>query len=193
MSTGIVDRLVEIRRTALAKVLCCAALLLASANTVSAGSAEEIDSSVNAAFERLFATTPQAVELAESSVAILMFPEIIKGGVIVGGQYGEGAMREGERTTGYYSIAAASFGLQFGGQTFGYAMFFLNEEALAFVRQNDGWEVGVGPTLVGGSDGWSTSMGTNDLQGDIAVVFFGQEGLMAGSGVQGSKITRIER
>ncbi|MEM9098018.1 MAG: twin-arginine translocation pathway signal protein [Pseudomonadota bacterium] len=158
-----------------------------------AESGAEIDQKVDAAIEQLYAAEPQAKDLAAKSVAMLIFPEIIKGGLIVGGQYGEGALRVGGETKGYFSIAAASFGLQFGGQTFGYAMFFLNQDAVDHVRETKGFEVGTGPTLVGGDQGWSGSLGTNDLQGDIAVVFFGQEGLMAGGGIQGSKITRIER
>jgi lipid-binding SYLF domain-containing protein len=153
----------------------------------------EIDSRVDGALERLYAESEEARELGRIAVAILVFPRITKGGLMVGAQYGEGAMREEGRTTGYYSIAGASYGLQIGGQVFFFAMFFLNEAALAYFRENAGWEAGVGPTLVGGDTGWSSSMGTNDLQGDIAPVFFGQAGLMAGGGLQGTKITRVER
>jgi lipid-binding SYLF domain-containing protein len=158
-----------------------------------AASGAEIDAAVDAALDRLYAEEPAAKDLAEAAVAVLVFPEIVKGGVIVGGQYGEGALRVDGETRGYFSIASASFGLQAGGQTYAYAMFFLTPEAVDYVRDANGWEVGVGPTLVGGDKGWSSSMGTNDLQGDIAVVFFAQEGMMAGGGIQGSKISRIER
>lgn len=153
----------------------------------------ELDERTDAALERLYAESPEARELGEKAVAVLVFPRVTKGGLMVGGQYGEGAMREGGRTTGYYSIVGASYGLQIGAQVFSFAMFFLNEAGLAHFRQNNGWEAGVGPTLVGGDKGWSSSMGTNDLQGDIVPVFFGQAGLMAGGGLQGTKITRIER
>lgn len=158
-----------------------------------AGSAAEIDAKVDQALETLFADTPEAKDLANASVAVLVFPEIVKGGVILGGEYGEGALRQGGKTLGYFSIAAASFGLQLGGQTFGQALFFLNEQAMTYLKDVKGFELGVGPTLVGGDQGWSKSMGTNDLQGDIAVVFFGQKGVMAGGGIKGSKISRIER
>lgn len=167
------------------------ALLVAPA--AEAASAKEIEAGVNAALKTLYAAEPEARKLASKSIAILVFPEIIKGGLIVGGEYGEGALRVGGKTEGYYSIAAASFGLQIGGQKFGYAMFFLTESALNYLRDTQGFELGTGPTLVGGDKGWSSSMGTSDLQGDIAVVFFGQEGLMAGAGIRGSKISKIER
>lgn len=183
----------------LAVLVCAVALILAAPDARAEEdktlkkTAAEIDSGVNAALKSLYASEPEAKALANKAVAVLVFPEILKAGVIVGGQYGEGALRQGGKTTGYYSIASASIGLQFGAQTYGYAMYFLNQAALDYTRNNDGWEVGTGPTLVGGDKGWSSSMGTNDLQGDIAVVFFNQNGMMAGAGIQGSKISKIER
>ena len=167
--------------------------LLASALPVNAETAAEIESKVASALRVLYAAEPGSEELAANSAGVLIFPEIVKGGFIVGGQYGEGALRVGGTTQGYYSIASVSYGLQIGAQTYGYAMFFLNEDALDNLDNAAGFEVGVGPTLVGGEEGWSSSMGTKDLQGDIAVVFFGQAGLMVGAGIQGSKITPIER
>ena len=155
--------------------------------------AAEIEAGVDAALKSLYAAEPAAKELADKAVAVLVFPEVLKAGVLVGGQYGEGALRQGGKTTGYYSMASASFGLQFGAQTYGYAMYFLNQAALDYSRNNEGWEVGTGPTLVGGDKGWSSSMGTNDLNGDIAVVFFNQKGMMAGAGIQGTKISKIDR
>ncbi|MEO1191224.1 MAG: twin-arginine translocation pathway signal protein [Pseudomonadota bacterium] len=175
-------------------LLVCAVILFAIANPEAKASenAAEIDAKVAAGFKKLYASEPQAADLAKKAVAILMFPDIIKGGLIIGGEYGEGALIQDGKTDGYYSIAAASFGLQAGGQRFGYAMFFLTDAALNYLEESEGFEVGVGPTLVGGDKGWSSSMGTNNLQGDIAVVFFGQEGLMAGAGLRGSKITKID-
>ncbi|MGF1447078.1 MAG: hypothetical protein ACFBRM_12890 [Pikeienuella sp.] len=158
-----------------------------------AETAAEIDAKVDAALEELFADEPMARELADKAVGILVFPEIVKGGVLIGGMYGEGAYRVKGQTEGYFSIAGASFGLQLGGQTFGQALFVLTEQGAQYLRDVKGFELGVGPTLVGGDKGWTRSMGTSDIQGDIAPVFFGQEGFMAGGGVQGSKITRIER
>lgn len=156
-----------------------------------ASTAAEIDQGVSAALDNLYAGSPETKDLAAKAVAILVFPRVTKGGLLVGGQFGEGAMRQGGSTTGYYNIAGVSYGLQAGAQRFSYAMFFLNEASLNYFLDNDGWEAGSGPTLVGGTEGWSTSMGTNDLQGDIVPVFFGQEGLMAGAGLQGTKISKF--
>ncbi len=155
--------------------------------------APEIDAGVDAVLSQLHANSPETIDLSGQAVAILVFPKVTKGGLMVGGQFGEGAMREDGNTTGYYNIAGVSYGFQAGVQHFSYAMFFLNDQALEYFRNNDGWEAGSGPTLVGGDQGWSASMGTNDLQGDIVPIVFGQEGLMAGTSLQGTKISRIEK
>jgi len=165
----------------------------AVAKAVTPPTGAELDAGADAALKRLFAETPETKELNNKAVAVLVFPKITKAGFMVGGQYGEGAMREGGKTSGYYSIASGSYGLQVGGQQYSYVMFFMNKDALQYFKDNRGWEAGSGPTLVGGREGWSSSMGTNDLQGDIVPVFFGQAGLMAGAGLQGSKITRVDR
>ncbi len=180
-------------RLSVAALIAGLAVLLAAALPARAETAAEIDAKVAAALEQLYASEPATQDLAARSVGILVFPDIIKGGVIVGGQYGEGALLVNGETQGYYSIAAASFGLQVGGQTFAQALFILTEAGMQYLRDTKGLELGVGPTLVGGDKGWSSSLGTTNIQGDIAPVFFGQSGLMAGGGITGSKITPIER
>ncbi|MDO8938157.1 MAG: hypothetical protein Q7U98_03240 [Methylicorpusculum sp.] len=110
----------------------------------SAGSsvnAAQIDREVDAALAKLYETTPSARTLAQHARGILVFPNVVKAGFIGGAEYGKGAMRKGGRTTGYYNIAG-SYGLQAGVQTFGYAMFFMNDEALASLDSSQGLEVG---------------------------------------------------
>jgi lipid-binding SYLF domain-containing protein len=109
----------------------------------------------------------------------------------VGGQYGEGALRVAGRTAGYYKTTAASFGLQAGGQKFGYAMFLMTDGALDYLKSSDGWEVGVGPSVVVVDEGVARSLTTSTAKESIYVFFFGQKGLMAGLGIQGSKISKI--
>lgn len=155
--------------------------------------AAQIDDGVNKVLTQLYASSPETKELSEKAVAVLVFPKITKGGLVVGGQYGEGALRENGSTTGYYNIAGASYGFQAGVQQFSYVMFFLNDTALEYLNSNNGWEAGSGPTLVGGDQGWSASMGTNDLNGDIVPIVFGQEGLMAGTSLQGTKISKVQK
>ena len=160
--------------------------------------AAQIDAGVTNALATLYENDPITRVLAEKSVAVLIFPEIQKIETMTGERYGEGALRLGDVTAGYYSAARqpsiwtqndspADF------RTYGYAMYFLNQAALDYLINNDDWEVGVGPTIVGGGKGWCPCMGADNLSEDIAVVFFDQSGMVAGSGVKGSIISRIER
>jgi lipid-binding SYLF domain-containing protein len=116
---------------------------------------------------------------------------VVKGGLIVGGQYGVGALREGRKTFGYYKTVAASYGLQAGAQKFGYAMFFMTDSALQHLKKSSGWEVGVGPSIVLVDEGVARSLTTTTAKDDIYAFFFDQKGLMAGLGLQGSKISSI--
>jgi len=120
-----------------------------------------------------------------------VFPNVVKAGLVLGGQYGEGALRIDGKTTAYYNTVAASYGLQAGAQTFGYAMFLMNDNALGYLKKSEGWEVGVGPTVVVMDEGLAKSLTTSTAKEDIYAFIFGQKGLMAGIGLQGSKISKI--
>src|SRR3546814_7010647 len=109
------------------------------------------------------------------------FPKIVKGGVLIGGQYGEGALFKNDAVSQYYSTAAASFGLQAGLQTFGYAIYFMNEKALSYLDNSDGWEIGTAPNVVVVDEGAGASLTTTSAKDNILVFFFDQKGLMAGS------------
>ena len=118
------------------------ALLLAAAvgaatlpRPAMAASAAEINRDVSKALKTLYAKNAAAKSLGAKAKGILVFPRIVKGGFMVGGQYGEGALRQGDRTVGYYSSAAASYGLQAGLQKFGYALFFMTPSALDYCRK----------------------------------------------------------
>ena len=95
-----------------------------------------------------------------------------------------------EKTAGYYNTVEASYGLQAGIQSFGYILFFMNEEALAYLDNSEGWEIGVGPSLVVVEKGFASSMPTTTLKDDIYAFFVDQKGLMAGLGLKGTKFTR---
>ncbi|HYB12625.1 MAG TPA: lipid-binding SYLF domain-containing protein, partial [Myxococcota bacterium] len=154
-----------------------------------AASAAEIDRGVNKALKTLYAKNPTAKSLGAKAKAVLVFPEIVKGGFMVGAQFGEGALREGNRTTGYYNSVAASYGFQAGLQKFGYALFFMTPSALEYFKKSDGWEIGSGPSIVVVDEGMAKSLSTTTLQSDVYAFFFSQKGLMAGLGLQGTKIT----
>ncbi|WP_455372857.1 lipid-binding SYLF domain-containing protein [Limibacillus halophilus] len=158
-----------------------------------AASAQEIDQDATLALERLYKSDPAAKELAGKAAAILIFPQITKAGLMIGGAYGEGVLRKGGKSVGYFSSVAASYGLQAGAQTFGYAMFFMNEEAVAYLDSSDGWEIGSGPSVVVADDGFGKKMSSTTLSEDAYAFIFDQSGLMAGLGIEGSKISRIDR
>ncbi len=157
----------------------------------SSAEAALIDREVDAALEALLKDTPEAEIFRKEAKGILVFPNIVKGGFMFGGQYGKGALRKEGKTVGYYSSLAASYGLQIGVQTFGYAMFFMNEKSLEYLDESEGWEVGVGPSIVVMDKGMGKNLTTTTGRSDVYAFIFDQQGLMAGLGLQGSKITRI--
>lgn len=145
----------------------------------------------HAALKDLYARVPLAKTLGPKAYAILVFPDVVKAGLIVGGQYGEGALIKGGKTIGYYNTGGASYGLQAGAQKYGYALFFMNEKALGQINKAEGFEVGVGPSVVVVDQGMAAQTTTTTLDDDIYAFIFGQKGLMAGIGIQGNKITKI--
>ena len=156
-----------------------------------AESAAEIDREVDAALVHLYAANPTAKEFSKVAKAVLVFPDVVKAGFIVGAQYGAGAFREGGRSVGYYNTVAASYGLQAGAQSFGYALFFMTDSAREYLIKSSGWEIGVGPSIVVVDKGVARSLTTSTAKEDIYAFFFDQKGLMAGLGLQGSKISQI--
>jgi lipid-binding SYLF domain-containing protein len=176
----------------LSTLLFAAAVLILGSSTVFAQKSAEIDKKVTAAMSQLTSSTPAAAQLAKTAKGILMFPSVKKAGFIVGGQYGEGALRVNGATLGYFKTTAASFGLQAGGEKFGYAMFFMNDSALDFLKSSYGFLFGVGPSVTVVDAGAAASLSTSTARSDIYVFFFGQKGLMGGLTIQGSKITKFE-
>jgi lipid-binding SYLF domain-containing protein len=173
--------------------ICFGAVLLAGPPAMAAekGSTAQLDRESRAALSNLYAKAPAAKALGQKATAILVFPKVTKAGLMIGGQYGEGALLRGGKSAGYYSTAGASYGLQAGAQTYGYAMFFMNEKSLGQLDKAEGFEIGVGPSVVVMDEGMAKSTTTTTLTNDIYAFIFSQKGLMAGLGLQGNKIARI--
>ena len=184
-----------IRLSAMALVLAISVTLLMHPVQAVAASKAVIDRDARAALNKLCKGNPMAQDLAGKAKGILVFPSIFKAGFVVGGQGGNGALFKNGKTVGYYNTAAASYGLQAGAQEYGYAMFFMTDKAVAYLNKSGGWEVGVGPSIVivdketAAAYGKATTSST--VQSDIYSFIFSQKGLMAGLGLQGSKITKI--
>lgn len=181
------------RLTKILLVLAFAAFTLLSATPGWAASAEEIKSEANRALENLYKESSAAKALGNNAKAILVFPRITKGGFMVGGQYGEGALMKGGNTIAFYNTVSVSYGLQAGVQTYGYALFFMTDSSLAFLDRSDGWELGTGPSVVVVDEGIARTLTTTTARSDVYAFFFDQKGLMGGLGLQGTKITKIKK
>ena len=183
-------------KTRIGASLLAVALVVAAWTTLRSAEAKsgaDINRDVDVALTRLYASVPEAKALGAKAAGILVFPSVVKAGFLFGAQYGDGALRQRGRTTGYYNTVAASYGLQAGVQEFGYALFFMSDSALAYLSRTDGFEIGVGPSIVLVDEGMARTITSTTMQHDIYAFVFEQRGLMAGMGLQGSKITRIER
>jgi lipid-binding SYLF domain-containing protein len=161
--------------------------------TAVAASAAELDRDARAALSKLEAKVPAAKALAGKAKAILVFPGIVKAGLIVGGQYGEGVLYKGGKVAGYYNTAGASYGLQAGAQKYGYALYFMSDSALAYLGKSEGFEIGVGPSVVVVDEGMGKSLTSTTAKDDVYAFIFSQSGLMAGLGLQGNKITKLDK
>jgi lipid-binding SYLF domain-containing protein len=181
------------RKQIIALAFALAAILTTTTSNALAASAAEMDQKSRAALQDLYAKSPAARNVGHHAVAVLVFPEILKAGFIVGAQNGDGTLISHGRTLGYYKTVAASYGLQAGAQKFGYALFFMNDRDLAYLHKSGGWEIGTGPSVVIVDAGMAKSLTTTTLRKGVYAIAFGQKGLMAGLGLQGSKITEIKQ
>ena len=190
------------RLTIVLLVLGFAAGTLISPIPAVGATAAEINRDAKSALEKLYAKSPAAKTLGEKAKGILVFPGITKGGFMVGGQYGEGALLKKGKSqasaqvwsvTGYYNTVQLSYGFQAGIQKYGYALFLMTDSAMKWIDKSDGWEIGVGPSIVVMDTGAASSATTTTLQSEIYAFFFDQKGLMGGLGLQGTKITKIEK
>lgn len=156
-----------------------------------AGRRQSIDADVNATLSRLYTTVNGSRELVAKARGVLVFPSVISAGFWFGGQYGQGALRIGEQTSGYYSIAAASFGPQIGAQSKAIIMLFMTQEALDKFTGSQGWAAGVDATVavlhVGANGNVDTSTATSPVEAFVLT----NAGLMAGVSLEGTKISRL--
>ncbi len=170
-----------------------AAMILIGAQQAVAATAEELNRDAAAALDELTSKSPAAKDLAQRAVGILVFPGIYKAGFIVGAQRGEGVLLVNGRPAGYYRTTGGSYGLQAGAQKYGYALMFMSNDALDYLERTKGWEIGVGPSVVVVDEGMGRSMTTTTAKEDVYAFIFSQKGLMGGLGLQGNKITKIDK
>src|SRR3990170_5462627 len=154
---------------------------------------QEIDASVNAALDRFTKQVKGASGLLQTAKGVLVFAGVIKAGIGVGGEYGEGALRIGGRTAAYYSISAASIGLQLGAQKKDIIVVFLQDKALTKFQASQGWQVGVDGSVVLIDVGANASIDTTKINQPIVGFVVGQKGLMYNLTLEGSKISKLKR
>lgn len=164
-----------------------------TSSIASAASDAEINALSDQAIERLYEESAAAKELGAKAAGILIFPDITKGGFIVGGEYGEGVLRINNKTIDYYQSASGSIGLQVGLSSRSLVIMFLSDEALKKFEGSDGWEAGVDADVTAIDIGATGSIDSTTLKKPVVAFNFGESGLMAGVSVEGTKVTKLER
>ncbi len=179
------------------KNLACLAILLVLTGMIPAAAmasdAREIDVSANVAMEQFQKEIKGANQFLSKANGYLVFPKVVKVGLGIGGEYGEGALRIGGKTAAYYSTAAASIGLQLGVQKKSIVIVFLTKEALSKFRKSEGWEVGVDGSVALIKVGAGGSIDTTNIKDPIVAFVFGQKGLMYNLTLEGSKFTKLDK
>jgi len=189
------------RRGALGAIAATTATAAATALPLPALAAEAatIDARVNLALGKLWVQVPNARELSTRAKGMLVMPEVVKGGFILGGAYGEGSLLlndpvEGyEKKAGYYSVAIASIGLQIGVQTTSHVLFFMTDSALAKFRASDGWEVGADAEVTFPEKGLNAGIDTTSSPKPVIGIVFAADGLLIGASLAGAKYSPIVR
>lgn len=182
----------NVRNCAAAFLLICCITLMPFGQALAA-TAKEIDTGVEVALERFAKEVSGGKEFLDSAKGVLVFPDVYKGGLGIGGQYGEGALLVGGKTVGYYNTVSASFGFQAGGQVFTLIFAFMQEEALEKFRQSKGWEVGVDASVALIKVGVGKPLNTMNIKDPIVAFVLGQKGLMFDLSLQGTKITKLDK
>lgn len=183
----------NIRTILLATALATAMIIpVATFGAASAATADDLNRDSDMALQNLYRAHPFAQELSKHARAILIFPNIVKAGLVFGGAYGEGELSRGSQIDGYYNSVTASWGFQAGAQSYGYVVFLMSDKAVRYIHETHGWEIGVGPTVVVVDEGVARNLSTSTLKDDAYAFIFDQQGLMAGVSLEGTKISRIK-
>ena len=141
----------------------------------------------------MYKNNPAAESLSKRAKAVLVFPNIVKAGLVFGGSYGEGVLTKNSQFVGYYNSVSASWGWQAGAESYAYVVFLMSDKAVKYLDETKGWEIGVGPTVVVVNEGVARNLSSSTLKDDAYAFIFDQQGLMASLSIEGTKISRIKR
>jgi lipid-binding SYLF domain-containing protein len=180
-----------VRRCIAGAIMAFAAFGPLSTMSAHADSRSKLDEAGMVALNRLEASDPRSRLFARHARAILIFPSVLKAGLIFGGETGNGVLLEHGKPAGYYNLSGGSWGLQIGGQDFSYALFFMNNSSIAYLMRAEGFSAGTGPSIVVINKGAAAEANTTTLTHDVYAFPFNEKGLMADLTLQGTKITRI--
>jgi lipid-binding SYLF domain-containing protein len=153
---------------------------------------QSIDASVDGTMSRLFQTVPGSRELVSKARGVLVFPSVLQVGFIVGGQYGEGSLRVGGSTVGYYSTVSGSFGLQAGAQSKAIIFLFVTQDALDKFRNTDGWSAGGDASVALIKLGANGAIDTTTATAPVEVIVMTNSGLMGDISINGTKVSRLK-
>ncbi|HKT63885.1 MULTISPECIES: BPSL1445 family SYLF domain-containing lipoprotein [Burkholderia] len=159
--------------------------------SASASKRQSIDASVNATLSRLYSTVPGSRELVAKSRGVLVFPNVLQAGFIVGGQSGNGALRVGGSTVGYYNTSSLSVGLQAGAQSKAIVFLFMTQDALDSFRKSDGWAAGADASVAVVKVGANGAVDTTTATAPVEVLVLTNAGLMGDLSVNGTKVTKL--
>jgi lipid-binding SYLF domain-containing protein len=151
----------------------------------------QINAGVDATLARLYKEVPGSQQLAQKASGILVFPDVVKGAAIVGGEYGEGALRVGGQTVGYYSTAAASFGLSLGAASKAVVFMFMNKQALDDFRNSSGWEAGATGAVVALKSGAAGQIDTATASAPVVGAVLTNSGLLVDASLNGTKVSKL--
>ncbi len=175
-------------------LLAATALALAAlAGTASAADAANLDKDSAQALQTLYKARPVAETIGKNAKAILVFPKVVKAGLVFGGSYGEGVLLQGAKVTEYFNTVSASWGWQAGAESYAYVVFLMSDKAVQYLEKSKGWEFGIGPSVVVVNEGVARNLTTSTLKDDAYAFITDQQGLMASLSIEGTKISRIKR
>lgn len=167
--------------------------LAAISGQANAATAEDLNRDAAQALQTLYKNNPVAESISKKARGVLVFPKVIKAGLVFGGSYGEGVLTKNSHFAGYYNSVSASWGWQAGAESYAYVVFLMSDKAVKYLDKSKGWEIGVGPTVVVVNEGVAKNLSTSTLKDDAYAFIFDQQGLMASLSIEGTKITRIKR
>ena len=181
------------RNLALVVFAAITAITVGGINNAYAATAEDLNKDSYQALQILYKKNTLASDMSARAKAILVFPNVVKAGLVFGGSYGEGVLIKKGKVVDYYNSVAGSWGLQAGAQSYGYAVFLMTDKAVKYLEESRGWEVGVGPTVVVVTEGIAKNLSSSTLKDDAYAYIFDQQGLMLGVSIEGTKISHIKR